>query len=196
MNTFQTRGEVAIPPMPQLIIAADGSHKGRIHSGGFLATNGRFGIQTFNYGKYDIDPHNGECSNAAELSAILYSMGGMSHKTDITILSDSKYALRYIEKWKNGEDDMPNWCKTNPSLPHDKRLVNNMHHLRTRIAKTSEHITTQHVRGHTGDLLNEAADSLAKIGRNVIESVYNKEEARRRAMGLVSGFLQAYAEQA
>lgn len=48
--------------------------------------------------------------------------------------------------------------------------------------------------GHSGDLLNEAADALAGIGQRRVSKALTKLEAEERARGLVRSFLTSYVQ--
>jgi ribonuclease HI len=47
-------------------------------------------------------------------------------------------------------------------------------------------VTCAHVRAHTGDALNELADSMAKMGLRAARATVDREEARREAARLAA----------
>lgn len=89
-------------------------------------------------------------NNRMELTAVIEAISVLKQPCHVTIVTDSTYVMISKEKWMR-------W-KHKPDLPNRdlwERLIkvgNAGHH----------HLTFQHVMGHTGDVMNERCDRIAK----------------------------------
>lgn len=175
------------PPSGEVIVAIDGSHREKIHSSAYLTTSGEFGIQA---AAFSLDRCRPQCSLSTELRAALYGLRRVSDIRRIMLLSDNKTAIGWINRWRDGEQDLPSWYSTFRN--NDK--TSSLEELRGIAASRKNDLRIAHVKGHSGDLLNEAADALAGIGSNVIGGVYDKVEARERSMKLAQSFLHSYQQ--
>ncbi|RHZ58966.1 hypothetical protein Glove_366g12 [Diversispora epigaea] len=96
-------------------------------------------------------------STRAELWGILSVLWVASHKTSITIFTDSESSIKAIKGYIEGKKGK-HW--SNYSNPHVLQVIKE-------IINTKElNIVLEKVEAHKGDLLNEQADKLAKLGVN------------------------------
>lgn len=175
---------------PPLIVATDAAALDRLHSGGFLATNGRWGINAAPYSADDVCYP--QCAEAMELRAMWYGVRLFPLGTVLTLLTDSHNSMLQIERWRQGDTELPRWYSTRPrGGQHPRRPT--LRTLQERITTDTAHITVRHV-GRERDPLNAAADALAGIGLNFLRKRYDSAEARRRGASLVASFLLSYAQ--
>jgi ribonuclease HI len=173
-----------------LLIATDGSsvtgppsgRRGRGFSTGFgwITTDGRWGL-----GACPIPANVNGTSPAlvAELRAIWHAVDQLWPGETPTLLVDSAGALKYLDIWASGDLRLPpGYLGSQQRRPTLERLAR---HIRDNHAS----IAWRPVRGHSGHLLNEAADSLAKIGREWAAGRCEKQQAAERGARLVQGFL-------
>ncbi|HEX5541640.1 MAG TPA: hypothetical protein VFX60_08750 [Micromonospora sp.] len=101
----------------------------------------------------------------------------------MTVLVDSVPAVSYLHRWQAGKRTMPPGyslrARSRGSKPTLVRLAERLPHL--------PEVTFQHVKGHTGHLLNEAADALSRMARR---RVHEQFDLRSRAKDLVNAFLR------
>ncbi|RHZ88852.1 hypothetical protein Glove_21g119 [Diversispora epigaea] len=96
-------------------------------------------------------------STRAELWGILSVLWVASHKTSITIFTDSESSIKAIKGYIEGKKGK-HW--SNYSNPHVLQVIKE-------IINTKElNIVLEKVEAHKGDLLNEQANKLAKLGVN------------------------------
>ncbi|RHZ83254.1 hypothetical protein Glove_99g211 [Diversispora epigaea] len=101
--------------------------------------------------------HYPASSTRAELWEILSVLWVASHKTSITIFTDSESSIKAIKGYIEGKKGK-HW--SNYSNPHVLQVIKE-------IINTKElNIVLEKVEAHKGDLLNEQADKLAKLGVN------------------------------
>lgn len=151
-------GSVVGVDCDEITVATDAAlHPGRGVQGlAFLASNGKYGLAL-----RAINPRDGsDRTTVAELKAISYALEKLSKTARITILSDSRNALRMIERWISGEEVYPDGyhagIRENGDLP---RLVE----MRALILRDPSRLTLIWQQGHEGHPLNEFADSAAKL---------------------------------
>ena len=185
---FESQTTVVSPPDVETILAVDGSVRGFAHSGAYIASNGLFGVIAANYSKHNdrCKPH---CVNATELRAALYGLSAVGDQKT-TLLTDSLTAAGWLDSWQRGHDDLPSWYSTDRVYARKSSLEK----LRNLVMDRTQPLDVQLVKGHSGHLLNEAADSLAGIGSNVLKGVYPADEAQRRSSSLTTSFLLSHSE--
>jgi ribonuclease HI len=163
--------------------AADASvHSGRrLMGAGWLCTDGRWGIA------YHTSPRRGGAqltSNLAELAAAGWLLRCTAGDTPAVLATDSMHVVKWFRDWQNGYAGLP-W---NAAVIADACNVASCAET-AGLAAANRGLVVQHVAGHSGHLLNEAADALAKIGR---DTECPADQAFARAEHLVAGFLDAW----
>lgn len=162
-----------------LVAATDASWK-RGHGGmGFLTTDGRWGLGDWKAGPQD---HNGPSKIIiTELRAVQLLLSAVERRVEMTVLVDSLPALSYLWRWQRGD------VTALPPGYEDRHL----RLLAGRVAGRTR-LVFKHVKGHSGHLLNEAADSLAAIARRRGARGF---DAQARAADLVDSFLTSWSRQ-
>lgn len=117
-------------------------------------------------------------NNMAELCAILYVMCTVEDKVDLVIHTDSMYSINCITMW------VPSWESNGWSTAKGEPVKNAnvlMDIVRIKRIRDSMGSVTQfiHVKGHTGDPGNEAADALARLGAEEDHPSYKLEMLTR-----------------
>jgi hypothetical protein len=98
------------------------------------------------------------------------------------VLVDSSAALGYLARWRCGDTTrMPRGYSLRPRGGGRPTLVR----LAERVGQTSA--VFQHVKGHDGHPLNEAADSLSAMARRSVAESFDLTD---RAASLVEAFLR------
>jgi ribonuclease HI len=168
-----------------LVAATDASWKRHSAGYGYLATDGRWGLRGWNSGRSDPSGPSKVLIN--ELRAVELLVATIHDPgTELTLLIDSTSALAFLKRWQRGTvtsmpegyDLRPRTSGAKPTLVRLAECVARMPGLRL-----------EHVRSHSGHLLNEAADSLASLGRR---RASQKLDVRARAQDLVESFLVAW----
>ena len=144
-----------------VLIATDGSSSGdgKHCAWAFIATSGQWGCQAGDYRHDNVNGRSGAL--IAELRAASLALGCVAGP--VTLLVDSRIALRYLHAWRHGEtgrmppqyDLHPRHAGAAPALVTLAELVS---------ARRRE-LALAHVKGHAGHTLNEGADLLATIAR-------------------------------
>ena len=174
--------EAAFPSGAPVIVGTDGSYKIDLRerairhpiSWGYLATNGIYACGAAPIPHVVTGPDK---STIAELRAIWWALHRLIPDHPVTIVTDSMDSVELIEAWRSGDPRMPFGYRTErrsgrlATLVRLARLVTNHPSL----------VTATWVRGHSGHPLNEAADTLAKIGRAWANRKITKLEAETAA---------------
>jgi ribonuclease HI len=170
-------------PVGQLIAATDASLKpGRRAGLGFVVADGRWGAGRQDWPRYTVAGRI--TTEVLELRAIALLLLRQDDSPDV-IRCDSLSAIRLMKAWQSGDvTQMPDGYGVGPRGKGAPTLVR----LARKVADIGDRLSVVKVAGHTGDLLNECADSLAKIGRDAAD----KTEMQQRAERLVSGFLDVW----
>jgi ribonuclease HI len=97
-------------------------------------------------------------NNRMELTAIIEALQALPDGCEVTVISDSRYAVNGSTVWRAGWRRRGWMRKTGPMPNRDLwfALEEQLNRLRVRF---------QWVRGHSGDKGNERADALANAGR-------------------------------
>lgn len=183
------RGRIHIPGSTRLLIATDGSWKIPKDGCGYVSRNGYWALA----GRHIAGPRQlnpipvaGVGGLVAELRAVGMALEHFPGRK-ISFLIDSETAISYLRYWQVGDvARMPSGYSLRPriggSLPALMRIAG--------VVAASEGLRFTHVRSHAGHVLNEVADSLAKIGRIAHGGVLGDEmQVADRATRLVSAFL-------
>jgi hypothetical protein len=172
-----------------VIVATDAAYKNKLPAFGYVASDGRWGLDRWRPGYKRLDPTGPSAVLVAELRAVAFVLEQQSDLPSLLLL-DSAPALGYLRSWQAGNiTRMPNGY----SLRERWGGKSNTPTLVRLATLMAEHpgIKTEHVAGHRGHPLNEAADALASLAwRNLPAG-----ETRTRAEGLVEAFLADWHRQ-
>ncbi|GAB3210106.1 hypothetical protein GCM10027294_27080 [Marinactinospora endophytica] len=143
-----------------LVAATDASVKDRYAGMGYVTSDGLWGMRA--WGGSFHDPSGPSRVLVQELRAVLLLLEAVDPETPFTLLVDSSSARHHLRMWQQGHtrrlpggyDATRRRSRGRPSLV---RLAEEM--------ARRPHITVTAVKGHSGDLLNETADSLASMAR-------------------------------
>ncbi len=140
-----------------MIIYTDGSCLGN----GTTKSKGGFGVVLlsnsknllYTYAEFEENTTN----NRQEMKAILWAFEHYGKHGDLTIYSDSAYAVNTFSKWmyswaRNG------WKKANNQTPENLDLVQRFYNL---VMEENYRANLILVKGHNGNKWNELADDLA-----------------------------------
>ncbi len=142
-------GRVEIPAPARVVIATDAAVHGKWNGSGYLATSGHYGahrqqIVAGRWGPHDVI--------VSELQVVRGALRRVSLDNPIEILCDSSSAIRYLVAWQQGSLELP------PGYQGDA-----LGKLAVFLHSHASDITITKVKGHSGHLLNETADSIAKL---------------------------------
>lgn len=167
-----------------LVIATDASVKGGAAGYGWIATDGRWGL-----GEYPLSRAQAGTNLVlvTELRAIAQALEKVDLASTVHLTVDCDDALRYLDHWAAGRDYLPR------GYVGSRRRTPTLVVLAEEVRERGSALTWAHVRAHTGDPLNEAADSLAKIAREWRGRRLDRAAVQRRGAGLAEAFLSAYA---
>jgi ribonuclease HI len=133
-----------------LVAATDAGVRSRTFGYGYLVCDGRYGL-----GGHQVGPDSemgSEYVCVAELQAVVLLVSRFGVDAPIKVLIDNDRALRLLLRWQGGDTSvMPNGYKGSDLRPLAKRLSG------------TDRIAFGSVKGHSGHVLNEAADSLARL---------------------------------
>jgi ribonuclease HI len=174
---------------PRRIAATDAGWSWKRASGGmgYLVSDGHWGIRGWRTSRLDPTGHSKVL--VTELRAIEFMLTRLTSEP-LTVLVDSTSALHHLRQWQQGAVDvMPAGYDLRPR--HGGRKPT-LVRLAVRVADRPD-LTFRHVKGHSGHLLNEAADSLARIARR---RTLSKFDAAARAQDLAASFLTSWHAEA
>jgi hypothetical protein len=168
-----------------LVAATDASWKRHSTGYGYLATDGRWGLRGWNSGR--TDPSGPSKVLINELRAVELLIATIDDPSaELTLLIDSTSALAFLGRWQ---------CGVITSMPEGYDLRTRTTGAKPTLVRLAERVAEmpglrlEHVRSHSGHLLNEAADSLASLGRR---RASQKFDVCARAQDLVESFLLAW----
>lgn len=171
-----------------VVAATDASWK-KGHAGiGYITTAGHWGLRGRPTDRDD--PTGPSKVLVHELRAVDLLLTAIGRAHDPILLVDSLGALRYLRIWQSGRTDvMPDGYdlrpRRNDGPPTLVRLAGRM--------AARPGICLEHVKSHSGHLLNEAADALASIARRRVTEAF---DSRARAEDLAESFLLSWHEEA
>lgn len=101
-------------------------------------------------------------NNRMELSAALHALKKIQEPSEITIITDSKYLKDGMSLW------IMNWQKNNWRTSSGKAVENKEIWMELLAASERHNIEYKWVKGHSGDVMNDTVDKLARdeIKRN------------------------------
>ncbi|MEW9530567.1 ribonuclease HI [Microbispora sp. NPDC049125] len=168
-----------------LFAAADAAWKSGHGGLGFVASDGRWRFQSWGGGDLGrADPSGPARVLILELRAAFMAIRTLSEDASrSTLLLDSQGAVSYLRAWQSGNvrrmpDGYSLRVRNSGAPPTLVRLAEAVAEL--------PGLKIHHVKGHVGHPLNEAADSLAKLGMR------KPPDAKSRAEGLVKAFLGSW----
>jgi len=137
----------------EVLIYTDGACKGNPGPGGWgVILNYKENLKEL----YGGDPET--TNNRMELMAAIQAFEALKKPCRVKINTDSKYVLQGITEW------MPNWKKRGWKTA-SKAPVKNEDLWRRLDAAISQHeVNWQWIKGHSGNIGNDRADSLANVG--------------------------------
>ncbi|MGC5021243.1 ribonuclease HI [Micromonospora sp. DT47] len=166
-----------------LVAATDASWKGRAGGIGYVVSDGHYGLLGRGTGR--LDPTGVSRVLVDELRAADYLLTAYEEApAGLTVLLDSRTALRYLHRWQAGETD---------AMPAGYSLRQRRWSAQPTLVRLAELVARRpdlsffHVKGHTGHALNEAADGLSHMARRRREEYF---DVRPRAYALVDAFLR------
>jgi ribonuclease HI len=166
-----------------LVAATDASWKDRAAGIAYVGSDGRFGLRGRPTDR--LDPTGPSRVLINELRAVEFLLSGCADQTiPTTVLVDSTGALGYLHRWQAGDTvAMPAGYSLRQRA---RRAQPTLVRLAEQVAALSN-VSFQHVRGHTGHSLNEAADALSSMARRRLRERFDH---RTRARELVDAFLR------
>ncbi|WP_285759100.1 RNase H family protein [Nocardiopsis ansamitocini] len=169
-----------------LVAATDASVKGRHAGMGYVTSDGRWGMRS--WGSSAHDPSGPSRVLVQELRAVALLLQVLAADTPAVLLVDSAVARRYLRLWQSGgTPELPAGYDAAPRragrLPSLVRLGQAM------AERPGIQVTA--VKGHSGHLLNETADSLAGMARRRLADpgARSTSELIEHADGFVASFL-------
>lgn len=181
--------EATAAPTGPVWVATDGSVRGRITGYGWLASSGEYGLQGLRHSTKLIGP---KVVLVAELRAIGAAVRQLRGR-NITVLSDSKFAVATVKRWMAGDDVLPEGYAVYRESGKTPGLVR----AQQMIYEDRDSITPVWVKGHRGEPLNEGADALARLASRYAlgDSGLDGAEYHRRAQDLAETFSREFTKQ-
>ena len=137
----------------EAIVYTDGACSGNPGPGGWGATI-KLGDETFEiFGGED-----NTTNNRMELIAAIKALEYLNENHKITLYTDSNYVKDGITKW------IFNWKKNNWKTSAKKPVKNNDLWIQLDEIQNKREVKWSWVKGHSGNLGNERADELARMG--------------------------------
>ena len=139
--------------MKKIEIYTDGACRGNPGPGGWGALLIYQGTKKTLYGGA-----SNTTNNRMEMQAVIEALKVLKSKCEIKLYTDSKYVMDGINKW------LPGWKKRDWKTASKKAVKNQDLWEVLDLAIKKHEIEWHWVKGHTGNLGNEEADSLANRG--------------------------------
>ncbi|GII22720.1 ribonuclease HI [Planosporangium mesophilum] len=165
------------------VAATDASWKGRVGGIAYVVSDGHFGLRGRHAGR--LDPTGPSRALINELRAVEYLLSGFVTPPErLTVLVDSLGALSYLHRWQEGDTTaMPAGYSLRPRIHAAQPTLVRL----AELLPTLPGVTFQHVKGHAGHPLNEAADALSHMARRRLTEQF---DLHGRAKDLVNAFLR------
>lgn len=172
-----------------IVLATDASVAADRVGSGYVATSGQTGLRAHEYPRHLVRSRSRVV--VTELRAVHQGLRAVLHAHPgraVEVRVDNMQALSYLARWRRGSTDMPEGYGTRlrsqgrrPSLLQLQMLV-----------EYTPSLTFVHEKAHAGHPLNEAADSLAKLGLRCVRGTVPKEELPRLVPVWAAGALAEY----
>jgi ribonuclease HI len=193
--------ELALPPDAPVTIGVDGSYKltvgervSKPMSYGWLTTSGLYGLGTFiasgkiSGGDMRADGDDPARTLQAELRAMAAALAAVPETHPVTVLSDSRSAVGFMQFWRDGHDVMPGGYDPARASGREATLAR----LARRAREAGDRITVTWLPGHSGHPLNDAAHQLARMARLWATGTLEREtvaaDARQVALAALRSF--------
>ncbi|MFU8874351.1 ribonuclease HI [Micromonospora sp. SL4-19] len=166
-----------------VVAATDASWKGRAGGIAYVVSDGHYGLRGRGTGR--LDPTGPSRVLISELRAVDFLLSAYEEvPAGMTVLLDSVVALRWLCRWQAGEvAAMPAGYSLRPRRWADQPTLVR---LAEQVSRRPD-LCFQHVKGHSGHALNEAADGLSHMARRRLDEAF---DVRPRANALVDAFLR------
>ncbi|MEV4788562.1 hypothetical protein AB0K53_24460 [Streptomyces tuirus] len=182
-------GAVKAVSRTPIVLATDASVAGDKVGTGYLATTGETGLRAHAYPQYLTAPRVRVV--VTELRAVYWGLRRIfaAHPgRPVEVRVDNLDALDLLHKWQRGGDRMPDGYETRlRSQGRRPSLVKLQMY-----AEYTPGLTFVHEKAHVGNPLNEAADSLAKLGLRSLRGRVPATEIPRLVPLWASGALAEY----
>lgn len=170
-----------------VVAATDASVTREAVGFGYLTADGRWGL--CGRSVHPSDPDGPAVVLVNELRAVEMCLTHPGPPADL-LLVDSATAVDYLMSWRAGHVDLQ---PAGYDLRARRRRVDPaLVRLASLVARLGPALRVQHVAAHDGHLLNEAADSLAGLGRRRVDDSFPVVD---RATGLVESFLMSWVRE-
>lgn len=177
------------PPadLSPIVVATDGSVRGKVTGYGWLASSGDFGLLGFRHSTKQVGT---SVVLIAELRAINDAVRRLPWR-HLTVQTDSRSAIDMLRRWTVGDDVLPAGYTT-----ERRKGSAGLVEAQRRIRAHQNRLDVQWVAGHRGNLLNEGADALARLASRFAcrDSGLTASQYRQRATGIADAFSSAYRE--
>ncbi|PKK16234.1 RNase H family protein [Thermomonospora sp. CIF 1] len=177
-----------------LIAATDASFKHPHVGWGYVSSAGHWGCAGGTY-RGMLNPNGRSGAMISELRAVHMLLTDLDTDRPMTLLIDSRGALRFLRAWQSGRVGlMPNGYSLRPRFGAAAQST------KPTLVRLAEQVASrpglrfEHVAGHSGHPLNEAADGLAGLARRCIagDQDGDVDTLTARAQDLAAAFLHAW----
>lgn len=183
-----------IPPADGPVYAAtDAGWRGLGFGYGYVVSTGLWGLHGGALvARNAAEDRRVETATIHELRAVAHLMGWLTKhlpkETEVVLLCDNLDAQRYLREWQKG--GTPRFPRGEAALATRNAKTRPLEWLARRMREVPN-VRVKDVAGHSGHLLNEAADSLATLGRRHAEG--EQIDVLGRAADIADSFLRAWA---